>query len=231
MPDRNSLINALDPIFTGVVGQAPNLNTQNTQGNIALDDVVYECYLYALVLEAINELHYPISPNPAGPGPFVFRRSRGTLHQLKRHGSIVTFVANGNEYDLLCDVETACRSPNVELEIDILIVPKSHSDACATGRKPPSYQQLRLLIEAKHYAAGIDVTTSKSFVGVCDRLRVTSCVASLVTSGPNTPGSKLLLDGVTPQIDLYSNIHGDPAPGSTARGFVDFLVKKLPAVL
>lgn len=174
MADRNSMITALDPIFNGSVGQIPNLNQANSKGKVALDDAVYECYLYALVLKALHELQYTISAVPAGTRPFVFRRGRGLLHTLKRNCSVVEFKANRSEYELLCDVETSCRSPSVDLEVDILIIPKPHSDACAKGLRSPSYQHLKLLLEGKHFGVGIDVTTSKSFVGVCDRLRVVS---------------------------------------------------------
>jgi hypothetical protein len=229
MPN-SALVSALDPIFQSATGQVPDLN-QLRSGAIARADVVYECYLYALALQALVELQYSPKPHPAGNGPFVFRRGRGMLHTLKTGCSYIDFTVNGVEYELLCDVQTLCKSPNVVLEVDILILPKAHSDSCVAALVPPTYQHLKLLLEAKNYSAGIDVTTTKSFIGVCDRLRDTTCVAAIVTSGPHTPDSKLLLDGVNPVIDLYSNIHGDPSTGTPARSFVDFLKAKLPTVL
>jgi hypothetical protein len=228
---RDSMISALDPVFAGTVGQTPNLNQANGNGAVASADAVYECYLYALVLKAMHELQYNIKAVPSGTGPFVFRRGRGNLFTLKRSCSLVEFSAHGTDYELLCDVKTSCRSPNVDLEVDILVIPKQHSDDCATKMRSPSFNQLKLLIEAKHFVVGVDVTTSKSFVGSCDRLREASCVASLVTSGTNSSNSKLLLGGVNPPIDLYSNVYGDPNSDTEARNFVEFLKSKLPKVL
>jgi hypothetical protein len=197
-------------IFESAIRTTPDLLSGRGSGNKPIDHVVYECYVYALVLQVLHELNYNPRAVYLQSQTFAWRPRRGKVYHNPKKYSHVEFTANGKDFVLLNDIEVHCKSPGVELEVDVLILSKQHFDDCLNSKPPlsPSYSELRLLLEAKHYSSDIDISVSKAFVGMCDRLRDGKCFAILVSKSGFTFGGRTLLDGVVPSLNRQGLVFG-----------------------
>ncbi len=198
-------------IFESAIRETPDLLSGRVGGRKPIDHVVYECYIYALVLQVLSNLGYKPRTGYLQGKTFAWRPCRGKVYHNPHKYSHVEFTANGKDFVLLNDIEVCCKSPSVELEVDVLIISRQHFENCVntTDGSSPSHSELRLILEAKHYSSDVDISVSKAFVGMCDRLRGENCCAILVSKSGFTSGGWMLLRGVDPRIDGQDGVHGE----------------------
>jgi hypothetical protein len=232
MPSRRSLKTELESIFQSVLQRRTDLDYRRGKKSMkARKDSVYEAYLYAIACQALHEMGcMPVAVNSQG-NLFVVRRAPARLDTTRWTCSYVSFTKNKVNYELYCDVKVMSRSPGVTLEVDILILPAKYALDCDNAGIHPDFKELRLLVEAKNHAKGIDMALAKSFVGICDRLRTKISVTALVSSGPARGSAQALLHGLRPPSPLLDNVYGPIATSASPIDFKDLLKRELNTVL
>lgn len=232
MPNRRSLKTELESIFQSVLQRNTDLDYRRGKNlTKARKDAVYEAYLYAIACQALHEKGWgPTAVNSQG-NLFLVRRAPARLDTTRCTCSYVSFKKNNIDYELYCDVKVMSRSPGVTLEVDILILPATYALYCENAGMHPDFKELRLLVEAKNHAKGLDMALAKSFVGICDRLRTRISVTALVSSGPARGSAQALLHGLRPPAPLLDNVYGPIATSASAINFKDFLKQELNTVL
>lgn len=232
MASRNSLVNEVKNVFEKALKYRTDLDQRRGRDlRPAKKDVVYEAYLYSITVQALYDLGYnPVPVNPRA-GRFSFRRAPGDLDTARLQCSYVEFQKSGVYYQLYCDVRVLSRSHGVRLEVDILILSSEHAVFCEKTNAHPSFNELRLLIEAKDHAKGIDLSVAKSFIGSVDRLRNDKSVVAIVASGPARGSTEALISGLSPSIPVVANVHGSIYTSPAAVHLKEFLKRELVKVL
>jgi hypothetical protein len=229
MTRQQRLMTALLPAIKAVGATNIDLNQPNAKGNKAAPDVFYEAFLFSLVCRALDNLGY--SPNciPVG-STFRFRRAPGKLTSSGSQFSYVEFSTPADTYELHNDTYVDSRSPGAYLELDVMIIPKKHADL-RRNLGNPSYRMVRFILEAKDFRSGVGVTTAKSFVGICDRIKYSKCVTALVTSGEMKSMGKKLLDGVASPLGAYGHVSEKKAHQANVANFISDIENELIAIL
>ena len=232
MPSRRNLKTELESIFQSVLQRNTDLDYRRGKNlTKARKDAVYEAYLYAIACQALHEMGCtPVAVNSQG-NLFLVRRAPARLDTTRWTCSYVRFTKNSVDYELYCDVKVMSRSPGVTLEVDILILPAIYALYCENAGMHPNFKKLRLLVEAKDHAKGVDMALAKSFVGICERLRTKRSVTALVSSGSARGSSQALLHGLRPPSPLLDQVYGPIATSANAINFKDFLKRELNTVL
>lgn len=232
MTRRRRLIDAARPIFRRLGTSRTDLNRKNASGRIAKNDVVFEAYLFSLVVEVLENLKYKPKANPAS-GIFRFRRAPGKLTSTPGKFSYVdfTFIDDGTPYELHCDTFVSTKSPGAVLELDVMIVKASEATACRSSGSDPSYNHVHLMLEAKYIIKGIGTGEAKAFLGIATSIHSGTCCDGLVTAGTVAPNAVSLLGGATPVLTPYAEVTAEAAHAANVAKFQAALQAQLPTVL
>lgn len=230
MTKRQRLLNALIPVFKGLGSTSIDLSQKNAKGKKAKNDAVYEAYLYALVCQTLDALGYNPQALP-NPGIFRFRRGPGRITSTPGTFSYVEFTKGTNEYELHCDTKVLSRSAGAVLEIDIVIIAKGHARQCRKNGSDPTYRRVHFVLEAKYHRTGIGTVIAKSYVGICERIRLRQCANALVSSGTLSPNAASLLAGVNPPLLPFPHVSAAAAHTATVLAFSNSLIAQIPTVI
>jgi hypothetical protein len=230
MTRRKRLIDAARPIFRRLGTPTTSLNRKNAKGKVAKNDVIYEAYLYSLVVEVLYNLGYSPTANPRS-GTFRFRRAPGKLKSTPSKFSFVEFIAKGTQYELHCDTFVSTKSAGAVLELDVMIVKASEATACRSSGSDPSYNHVHLMLEAKYIIKGIGTGEAKAFLGIATSIHSGTCCDGLVTAGTVASNAVSLLTGATPVLTPYAEITAEAAHAANVAAFQATLQAQLPGVL
>jgi hypothetical protein len=185
---RQDLRNALAPVLQSL-GRRADLDRRNGTRNVAQPDVFYEAYLYAVLIEVLQNLGASPAAVPLGP-TFHFRRGPGVIGTTPGTFSYIAFTHNGTVYELHADTKYEAVATGVKLEVDISITTKAEADLVRTGQIPaPRSDRLKLILEAKHYGKTASTEPAKTYLATCSHLHTGNTPEGLVLSGAITPNA------------------------------------------
>jgi hypothetical protein len=162
----------------------------------------FECYVFALVLRAVQQAGGTVvlqgalsGPNPR---PIVFRGGPGLLGSHAQNFCYASCSLNGREFEVHIDV-LYLGSSGASHEIDVSLCDRSDADAVRQnpGRLPGT-RGLRGAIECKFYDSHLGTVLGRAFVGLVHDLGGL-VVMTFVTNGQSAPLAAYLSKSARPQ--------------------------------
>jgi len=226
---RDELRDALTPVLAALGNNLTDLDAPNDGGNVAQSDVVYEVYVYSLVIEVLQDMDASPSIVPAS-SVFRVRRSHGDLGDTPTNYSYVEFTYSGTVYELHLDTYYSVLQGDGKLEVDVSALSKADADAVRSGaldRPVPAY--IQLLLEAKHYGHTASTTPAKTYLATCFCLRENDSSEALVLSGKMTKGATDLVTG--PGYHVHAEVSPLGVHNDNVRDFKERLKTELVDLL
>jgi hypothetical protein len=162
----------------------------------------FECYVFALVLRAVQEAGGTVElrgivsgPNP---NPVVFRGGPGHLGSQAQDFCYARCSLNGREFEAHVDV-VYLGSSGAAHEVDVSLCDRAVGEAARqTPGLLPNTRGLRSAIECKFYDSQLGTVLGRTFVGLvddCGRL----VFKTFVTNGQSAPLAAYLSKNARPQ--------------------------------
>ncbi len=167
---------------------------------------LYAAFVYASIAKAMQDAGWTVTPM-LHSDEFVFSLGRSNITSTKKTFSYIIFCnSRKRSYELHCGLNVQSKVVGVNIEVDALVIPKSHGIACRKDGKQIDHNELKTLIEVKHYQRRFDISKAKEFIGTCSLVREQNAYAALVTKEDVTSAALKLFNGLIPPIATFQRV-------------------------
>ena len=228
VPSRQMMLDSINASLRSVGTAFSDLNVQNPDGKVANDGCLYAAYLHFLVNSQLRQFCQCVGAKHTKR--FAMRRHNGNVGDKDKRFSFVEVTRGRKKYELHASVYVGTRSPNANLEVDVVVISEAAGRKCRAGLQPaPSSRTIKLLIEAKCYGKAISTGEAKEFIGLWDRIGGKKRAGAFVTNSTLTPTSGNLLDGAG--LEAYAEVSPLSAHRRKERLFKTWLSARLRTLL
>lgn len=226
--DSDKLIESIDKILTNK-SVVNNLKLKNNPYY-----VLYEGYVFSLVLKAIDELDVDFNilgeTSKSDFNEVIFRGSPGKMHSQSKDFTYVEFSLNEKKFELHLGVIYLGESEALH-EIDVSIYEKEKEIVTEDfeRNKIPTQEKLKAAIECKCYKNSLGVVLGRTFVGLVDDFNELKIKAFVSNSRSNSEkGKNGLIDYFSPKERPNCFLEISPYnKEKKEREFIDFIKNKL----